>query len=203
MEALCKRFMEDCSRKRNKPTTQRGYQAVIDRCIVPLGRRKVQDVKRPDIAGLQAVGEYAPEQVSRLAKLKKAGIASEAERLADGTGWVPVIFKTEGSQEEGLEQTPRRMPGPWRMNPPRRWPFDPRRRQAPRFIYLAGAFCCPFSTGPRPFRPGAGGQTSGHGSRRTRFNGQSGGVAGQRPAKVSSTKSARCATPTLGNSDTA
>ncbi|MCA6216979.1 ParB/RepB/Spo0J family partition protein [Ideonella sp. B7] len=47
---------------------------------------------------LQAVNEYAPEQVSRLAKLKKADIASEAERLADGTGWMPAIFKAEGPE---------------------------------------------------------------------------------------------------------
>ena len=45
---------------------------------------------------LQAVGEYAPEHVARLAKLKKADIASEAERLVSGTGWMPAIFKTEG-----------------------------------------------------------------------------------------------------------
>ncbi|MDR3391884.1 MAG: ParB N-terminal domain-containing protein [Sulfuriferula sp.] len=50
----------------------------------------------PKAAILQAVGEYAPEQVSRLAKLKKADIASEAERLADGTGWMPAIFEAEG-----------------------------------------------------------------------------------------------------------
>ncbi len=48
---------------------------------------------------LEAVGEYAPEQVNRLAKLKKADIASEAERLADGTGWMPAIFKAEGPQQ--------------------------------------------------------------------------------------------------------
>jgi len=56
---------------------------------------------------LQAVGEYAPEQVTRLAKLKKADIASEAERLADGTGWMPAIFKAEGPEavpEEAQEQ---------------------------------------------------------------------------------------------------
>ena len=35
----------------------------------------------PKAAVLQAVGEYAPDQVSRLAKLKKTDIASEAERL--------------------------------------------------------------------------------------------------------------------------
>lgn len=58
----------------------------------------------PKAAILQAVGEYAPEQVSRLAKLKKADIASEAERLADGTGWMPAIFKAEGPQEAGPEQ---------------------------------------------------------------------------------------------------
>lgn len=64
----------------------------------------------PKAAILQAVGEYAQEQVSRLAKLKKADIASEAERLADGTGWMPTIFKAEGpavreaAQEDGAEQ---------------------------------------------------------------------------------------------------
>jgi len=57
---------------------------------------------------LEAVGEFAPDHVTRLAKLKKADIASEAERLADGTGWMPAIFKAEGpqqaTQEEGPEQ---------------------------------------------------------------------------------------------------
>ncbi|OJZ02923.1 ParB/RepB/Spo0J family partition protein [Variovorax sp. 67-131] len=48
---------------------------------------------------LQAVGEFAPESVNRLAKLKKADIASEAERLAEGTGWMPAIFKEEGPQD--------------------------------------------------------------------------------------------------------
>ncbi|MGU1969234.1 ParB/RepB/Spo0J family partition protein [Pseudomonas aeruginosa] len=60
----------------------------------------------PKAAVLQAVGEYAPDQVSRLAKLKKAHIASEAERLADGTGWMPAIFKAEGSQEDAPEEGP-------------------------------------------------------------------------------------------------
>ncbi|WP_428982463.1 hypothetical protein [Pseudochelatococcus contaminans] len=47
----------------------------------------------PKAAILEAVGEFAPEHVTRLAKLKKGDIASEAERLADGTGWMPAIFK--------------------------------------------------------------------------------------------------------------
>ncbi|WP_434211881.1 ParB N-terminal domain-containing protein [[Pseudomonas] boreopolis] len=53
----------------------------------------------PKAAILEAVGEFAPEHVTRLAKLKKADSASEAERLADGTGWMPAIFRTEGPQE--------------------------------------------------------------------------------------------------------
>ena len=61
---------------------------------------------------LDAVGAFAPESVTRLAKLKKADIASEAERLADGTGWMPAIIKAEGpqqavkesAQQAGLEQ---------------------------------------------------------------------------------------------------
>ena len=48
---------------------------------------------------LDAVGEFAPESIHRLAKLKKADIASEAERLADGTGWMPAIFKAAGPQQ--------------------------------------------------------------------------------------------------------
>lgn len=49
---------------------------------------------------LDAVGAFAPESVTRLAKLKKADIASEAERLADGAGWMPTIFRTEAPQQD-------------------------------------------------------------------------------------------------------
>ncbi len=46
---------------------------------------------------LEAVQQFAPGNVSRLAKLKKADIASEVERLAEGTGWMPAMFKSEDS----------------------------------------------------------------------------------------------------------
>ena len=55
---------------------------------------------------LQALGEYAPDHVTRLAKLKKADIASEAERLADDTGWMPAFFKAEDTQEDAPEEGP-------------------------------------------------------------------------------------------------
>jgi ParB family chromosome partitioning protein len=55
----------------------------------------------PKVVVLQAVGEFAPESVNRLAKLKKADIASEAERLVNGKGWMPAIFKTEDGPEKG------------------------------------------------------------------------------------------------------
>ena len=55
---------------------------------------------------LDAVGAFAPESVTRLAKLKKADIASEAERLADGTGWMPAIFKAAGPQDAAQEANP-------------------------------------------------------------------------------------------------
>ncbi|HBO3225413.1 TPA: ParB/RepB/Spo0J family partition protein [Pseudomonas aeruginosa] len=48
----------------------------------------------PKAAILEAVGQFAPEHVTRLAKLKKGDIASEAERLAAGTGWMPAVFLT-------------------------------------------------------------------------------------------------------------
>lgn len=46
---------------------------------------------------LEAVQEFAPGNVNRLAKLKKADIASEAERLAVGTGWMPAMFTSKDS----------------------------------------------------------------------------------------------------------
>lgn len=57
----------------------------------------------PKAAILEAVGAFAPEIVNRLAKLKKADIASEAERLADGTGWMPAIFAAEALQRAAQE----------------------------------------------------------------------------------------------------
>ena len=43
---------------------------------------------------LEAVQVFAPGEVQRLAKLKKAQIASEAEWLAAGTGWLPQVLLT-------------------------------------------------------------------------------------------------------------
>ncbi|HEK3745024.1 TPA: ParB N-terminal domain-containing protein [Pseudomonas aeruginosa] len=55
---------------------------------------------------LEAVTEYAPAHVTRLAKLKKGDIASEAERLADGTGWMPAVFKAEGAEDTTAQDEP-------------------------------------------------------------------------------------------------
>ena len=60
----------------------------------------------PKAAILEAVEQFAPSHVTRLAKLKKADIASEAERLADGTGWMPAIFKGAGPQDAVQEAGP-------------------------------------------------------------------------------------------------
>ena len=60
----------------------------------------------PKAVALQAVGEFAPDSVNRLGKLKKADIASEAALLAEGTGWMPAIFKAEGPQEATQEDAP-------------------------------------------------------------------------------------------------
>ncbi|WP_047128803.1 tyrosine-type recombinase/integrase [Xanthomonas arboricola] len=66
VEELCKKFMEDYSRKRNKPSTRVGYQGVINRCIIPLlGRKKVHDVKRPDVAGLMEKLSYKQTEANK------------------------------------------------------------------------------------------------------------------------------------------
>ncbi|ULH06462.1 ParB/RepB/Spo0J family partition protein [Alcaligenes faecalis] len=46
----------------------------------------------PKAAILAAVGEFAPGEVNRLSKLKKAAVVSEAERLVQGKGWMPAFF---------------------------------------------------------------------------------------------------------------
>ncbi|QOL13488.1 tyrosine-type recombinase/integrase [Dickeya dianthicola] len=66
VEELCKKFMEDYSKKRNKPSTRVGYQGVMDRCIIPLlGRKKVHDVKRPDVAGLMEKLSYKQTEANK------------------------------------------------------------------------------------------------------------------------------------------
>jgi len=52
---------------------------------------------------LEAVGEFAPDHVSRLEKLKKAELASEAERLVAGSGWMPAVFRAQASQDAATE----------------------------------------------------------------------------------------------------
>lgn len=50
---------------------------------------------------LEVVQVFAPGEVSRLAKLRKAQIAAEAERLAVGSEWLPVMFRSPESSSDG------------------------------------------------------------------------------------------------------
>lgn len=52
---------------------------------------------------LKAVEAFAPKEVHRLAKLKKAQIASEAERLAAGSGWLPPMFHLRDADSRPAE----------------------------------------------------------------------------------------------------
>lgn len=64
---------------------------------------------------LEAVQDYAPGEVNRLGKLKKAQIASEAERLSAGPGWLPAMFRArEIAAVEPPKRTPRRKQTPKR-----------------------------------------------------------------------------------------
>lgn len=57
---------------------------------------------------LDAVQQFAPSHVTRLSKLKKADIASEAERLAQGTGWMPEMFAAgNGTAQDAAPQEAR------------------------------------------------------------------------------------------------
>lgn len=85
MKEFCHTFMEDYSKQRNKPSTQRGYQGVIDRCIIPImGRMKVQDVKRPDVAALMKKLAYKPTEAN-----KSFGVLRKMFNLAEVWGLRP------------------------------------------------------------------------------------------------------------------
>jgi len=73
VKELCAKFMEDYSKQRNKPSTQKGYQGNIDRNIIPiLGRMKVQDVKRSDVAAMMKKLDYKPGEANKsLSVLRK------------------------------------------------------------------------------------------------------------------------------------
>lgn len=53
---------------------------------------------------LEAVQVFAPGEVQRLAKLKKAQITSEAERLAAGSGWLPQMLTEPVQAGEALDE---------------------------------------------------------------------------------------------------
>lgn len=85
MKEYCHTFMEDYSKQRNKATTQRGYWGVINRNITPiLGRMKVQDVKRPDIAALMKKLAYKPAEANRT-----FGVLRKMFNLAEVWGYRP------------------------------------------------------------------------------------------------------------------
>ncbi|MDR0275564.1 MAG: ParB/Srx family N-terminal domain-containing protein [Burkholderiaceae bacterium] len=52
---------------------------------------------------LQEAGEFAPEHVNRLAKLKKDELAGQAQRLAQQAGWMPAVFRTDAAREDTQE----------------------------------------------------------------------------------------------------
>ncbi|WP_027793664.1 ParB/RepB/Spo0J family partition protein [Paraburkholderia acidipaludis] len=63
----------------------------------PTAEGYFRHIAKPAI--LEAVSQYAPAHVTRLSKLKKGDIASEAERLAGGTGWMPAVFHVDHDTE--------------------------------------------------------------------------------------------------------
>ncbi|MDN7439377.1 ParB/RepB/Spo0J family partition protein [Burkholderia cepacia] len=69
----------------------------------PTAEGYFRHIAKPAI--LEAVHQYAPAHVTRLSKLKKGDIASEAERLADGTSWMPAVFQTgHHTEPEALDE---------------------------------------------------------------------------------------------------
>ena len=59
----------------------------------------------PKAVILDAARQFAPAHITRLSKLKKADLASEAERLAAGTGWMPAVFAAEQPRSRPRRRT--------------------------------------------------------------------------------------------------
>lgn len=55
---------------------------------------------------LEAVAVFAPDQVTRLSKLKKGDLASEAERLVAGSGWLPPMLCAPSVSERAGRASP-------------------------------------------------------------------------------------------------
>jgi ParB family chromosome partitioning protein len=55
---------------------------------------------------LQAVQQFAPQHAHRLSKLKKTQIASEAELLVVGTGWMPAMFSGQETVAQATDDVP-------------------------------------------------------------------------------------------------
>ena len=58
------------------------------------------------VKALEAVTVFAPDQVTRLAKLKKGDLASEAGRLAAGSGWLPAMLCAPSASERPDDASP-------------------------------------------------------------------------------------------------
>lgn len=73
IKELYVKSMEDYSKHRNKPSTQKGCLGNIDRNIIPiLGRMKVQDVKRSDVSVMMKKLDYKSGVVNKtLSVLRK------------------------------------------------------------------------------------------------------------------------------------
>lgn len=67
VKELCTRFMEDYSKTRNKPSTQRTYQHLIDSSIIPaFGSKKVPEITRMDVIALMKRKEKSPIQANHV-----------------------------------------------------------------------------------------------------------------------------------------
>lgn len=83
--ALLERYLEDHARPKNKPSTLRNVEVLIERVILPeFGRLKVADVSRADIAKFHSALSGTPYQANRALAL-----LSKAMNLAEIWGWRP------------------------------------------------------------------------------------------------------------------
>ena len=85
-----------CSRETETPASMLAQAVGLDMHTWwrPTAVGYFEHVSKAKAKALEAVTVVAPDQVARLSKLKKGDLASEAERLVAGSGWLPAMLCT-------------------------------------------------------------------------------------------------------------
>ncbi|MCG8462209.1 MAG: site-specific integrase, partial [Holophagales bacterium] len=139
---LADRHIDEHARVKNKPQSAKRDRRAWDRCVLPtLGRRRVQDIARADVAKLMTAMADTPAMANKVLTL-----LSKAFNLAEVWGWRPegtnpcrhVGRYTETSRERYLSESELRRLGQTLAEAEQTWGTCPYSIAAVRLLILTG-----------------------------------------------------------------